>query len=175
MKVSMLLDDELTEREALSLLDQIEYDERLRDKWFRYNTASLAIKVDSAVALQPDLVDSVRRAISCEPVVFSVAAAPRPARRFNGFAAALAVSLVIVAVVIVRQTPEAGKEAERMVVAGKDAVSSADGAQPVSAAQSPEEARLHGYLLNHSESAYSMGTLGMLPYARVVSYGADRE
>lgn len=173
IKVSMLLDDELNEEEALSLLEQIESDDGLKGKWFRYNTASLAIKSDSIVALEADLVDKVRQAIAREPAVFSAPTAPRkPSRIYNVFAGALAASVVIMAVIVVKQPADTGGDAATMV-ADKGAESALHQAPPAEAKSS--EARFHGYLLNHNESAYSMGTLGMLPYARVVSYGAKQQ
>lgn len=174
IKVSMLLDEELNEEEALSLLEQIEADDGLQEKWFRYNTASLAIKSDSIVALEADLVDKVRQAIAREPAVFSASTAPRkPSRIYNVFAGALAASVVIMAVIVVKQPADTDGDAATMVVADRGAESSLHQSQPAEAKSS--EARFHGYLLNHNESAYSMGTLGMLPYARVVSYGAKQQ
>ena len=173
IKVSMLLDDELNEEEALSLLEQIESDDGLKEKWFRYNTASLAIKSDSIVALEGDLVDKVRQVIAREPAVFSAPTAPRkPSRIYNVFAGALAASIVIMAVIVVNQSADTGGDAAT-IVADKGAESSLHQAQLAETKSS--EARFHGYLLNHNESAYSMGTLGMLPYARVVSYGAKQQ
>jgi sigma-E factor negative regulatory protein RseA len=173
IKVSMLLDDELNEEEALSLLEQIESDDGLKEKWFRYNTASLAIKSDSIVVLEADLVDKVRQAIAREPAVFSTPASTgKPSRIYNVFAGALAASVVIVAVIVVKQPADTGGDAATMV-ADKGVESLLHQAQPAEAKSS--EARFHGYLLNHNESAYSMGTLGMLPYARVVSYGAKQQ
>jgi len=93
MQVSMLLDDELSERDALSVLDQIEFDDRLRAKWFRYNAASLALKSDSVVALQPDLVERVRRSIASDQGAPPAAARPRRRVRVwpvTAFAGALA-------------------------------------------------------------------------------------
>jgi len=174
IKVSMLLDDELNEKEALSLLEQIESDDGLKEKWFRYNTASLAIKSDAFVALQADLVGKVRQAVACEPTVSSrPASTAKPSRIFSVFAGALAASVVIMAVIFVdKQAVDTGGGTATMV-ADKGVEPSLHQAQPVAAKSS--EARFHGYLLNHNESAYTMGTLGMLPYARVVSYGAEQQ
>ena len=180
IKVSMLLDDELNEKEALSLLEQIESDDGLKEKWFRYNTASLAIKSDAFVALQADmvgeagLVGKVRQAIAREPTVFSAPASTgKPSGIHHVFAGALAASLVIMAVIVVnKQSADTDGDAATMV-ADKGVESSLHRLQPQEAKSS--EARFDGYLLNHNESAYSMGTLGMLPYARVVSYGAKQQ
>ncbi len=175
IKVSMLLDDELNEEEALSLLEQIESDDGLKEKWFRYNTASLAMKSDSTVALEADLVDKVRRAIAREPAVFSAPTAHRKSSRiYSIFAGALAASVVIAAVIVVnKQSADMSGNAGAMMVANKDVELPLHQAQPAEARSS--EARFNGYLLNHNESAYSMGTLGMLPYARVVSYGVNQQ
>lgn len=171
IKVSMLLDDELNEGEALSLLEQIESDDGLKEKWFRYNTASLAIKSDAFLALQADLVGKVRQAIAQEPTVLSSPTSTvKPSRIYSVFAGALAASVVIMAVIVVnKQSADTGA----MMVADKGVESPLHQAQLQAAKSS--ETRFHGYLLNHNESAYSMGTLGMLPYARVVSYGAKQQ
>jgi sigma-E factor negative regulatory protein RseA len=173
IKVSMLLDDELNEEEALSLLEQIESDDSLKNKWFRYNTVSLALRSDSIVALEADLVDKVGQAIAREPAVVPAPGSTRkPSRIYNVFAGALAASVVIVAVIVVKQPADTGGDGSAMMVADKGVESSL---QQAPAEAKSSEARFHGYLLNHNESAYSMGTLGMLPYARVVSYSAKQQ
>lgn len=168
MKMSMLLDDELKEKEALSLLEQIENDTHLKNKWFRYNTVSLVIKSDVSLALQPTLVEQVSRAISHDPTVLAPQPEAKKRPKFQHVFAggALAAAVAVMTVVHFNPLPDAETGGDLMAIADQEAIRASS--------KRALESRYHDYLINHNESAYFVGARGVLPYARLVNHGPNR-
>ncbi len=169
--LSALLDDEGDEREISCLIDRTIAAREYQKVWVRYQLIREVMAGGPVEPVAGELVRRVRADIEREPVPVK-RARPRAAvmRPFIGFA--LAASVATMAILGVRYV-------ERHLLSGPQvaAVSASVPAQPAgnrwNVGQPALEARLNGYLVNHSEYVgYGMG--GMFPYARIVGY-ARRE
>lgn len=165
-KLSMLVDAELDGHHNGRLLEQIENDDQLRAAWSRYNMIGQAMRSPRGLLVDRDFASRVSFAISEEPTVLAPRRLPKAAltRRHRIATFALAASLAGVAVLI-------GKSLTKN--AGDFSVASIDAKAPQSA-ENPADTQFNDYLLMHNETAYLAGSAGMLPYVRIVSYGADR-
>lgn len=168
-KISMLLDDELSSKEAIALLEKIDQDDQLRQIWYRYNNISLALKSDQYISVDSQLSDHVKKSIEVVPTVLAPNVGLQGPKKW---VFALAASVVFIAVF---SWPRFFSDLETP-------------AEPITIAEhlpeplaSPElaqwdeelDSRLNDYLVTHNESAYSTGMQGMLPYARVVGYSGQ--
>ena len=145
-----------------SLLDKIIHDPAGRTTWGRYHLLSDAIRERLPEQVQTGLVSRIHDAIASEPVI--LAARRRRLGMLKPLAGlALAASVATVAIVGVRSLDSD--------VAPATQVASSTQTSGISGNRwnvSPEvEARLNGYLVNHSEYV-GYGMQGMLPYARIV-------
>ncbi|MEN8259061.1 MAG: sigma-E factor negative regulatory protein [Pseudomonadota bacterium] len=168
-KMSMLLDDELSTDESLRLLERIEDDVVLRSRWHRYNAASLALKSDAYVNLGDDFVANISEKIRNEPTVL----VPQPTRvtiLYSGWAA-VAASVIIVAVIVVGNLPN---QAEKNASVKMAQSSRLQFAEKIDSENEPADSRFEDYLEAHNESSYATVTPNLLPYARVVSQSRGR-
>ncbi len=173
-KLSALVDGELSDAEAVHLLDRMSHDNALKDVWERYHLVSDVLRNHLSPVTSVDLVARVRHAIDDEPIIL------RPPKRTRdpvwkpvaGFA--LAASVAVVAVLGFRGF--SGFDGEPVV----ETVAQRDPAPVVKSVglrwnvDRPDvEERLNAYLVNHSEHTGS-AMRGMMPYARIVVYDAGR-
>jgi len=168
--LSALIDGETGEREAARLLDQITRDAELKAAWERYHFVSDVLRNDLPRVFGEDLVERVRRSIETEPVMFR--RRQRPAAVLKPVAGfALAASIAVVAVFGFRGMvgPSGGGD-EPVALAGDAPEQTQLAGMRWDVDLPGVEDRLNTYLVNHNEHT----ARGMLPYARLVAYNADR-
>lgn len=169
-KMSMLLDDELSTDESLRLLERIEDDDLLKDWWHRYSAASLALKSDAYVNLTENFVARISEKIKNEPTVI----APQSSRvriLYSGWAA-VAASVIVIAVIVVGNLPEKGEKTRPAVNMAQS--QRVQVVEEKTGQQENTDPRFEDYLEAHNESSYSTVTPNLLPYARVVSHSRGR-
>jgi len=186
-KISAWLDDAIEYNEAGSL--ESEQDERAFATTTRYQMIGDALRGKVTEASMIDISASVREAISREPEIVPVTRPARPIQReakplfdfgswlrpVGGLAVAATVAMVMVVTLTDKQT------------ATDNAVVANVGQQPVQALPvnntAPVYARpgvampavnLNSYVTEHSEYAAQDTIQGMMPYARSVSYGSEK-
>jgi sigma-E factor negative regulatory protein RseA len=156
--LSSLLDEELSIEESSKLLDRIESDPSVREKWQRY--CMMAEVMRSRTCLIPDrgFVDRVSTALADEPVIL-VPWFPRRGRREWAVSAALAASLAMVGIL-------AGKSLSDY--------SPKRGPELFADTQAPLDPEFRDYLVTHYETAYLAGFHGMFSPVRLVSSAPGR-
>ncbi len=169
-EISLLIDDELPKSSALRLFEQIESDEESRAQWDRYNLIGHAIRSGSGILPDVEFVRRVGRALENEPIVFV------PARRKAGFrrkaiSTALAASIALIAIVALQPwSAPTDRSFGSLALAEYDrSQTNPESSHPRTRQGDPS---LNDYLVTHNETTYLVGTPGMLPYARVVTYNA---
>ena len=174
-RLSALVDGELTEYEAVGMLDRLNHDVELKQVWERYHLVSDVMRNNFPRVTSVDLVGQVRESLDAEPVAIL------PMRRRWGrvkpvAGLALAASIAVVAVLTFRgDLGVDGPEGE--AIARSDKVQTAPTEQLAGMrwdVDRPDvEQRLNAYLVNHNgHTGNGMG--GMLPYARIVAYNGGR-
>lgn len=165
-KISMLVDDELSSQEAIALLEKIGKDQQLQELWYRYNKISLILKSEGCVRVDSQFPNRVKENIELVPTVLL---AKSRYYRTRKWAFALAASAAFVAVLFWLQIFSKSQIPVEPMLVAQPSLPSIEA--PDLAGQYQElDSRLSDYLVTHTESAYSAGMQGMLPYARVVSY-----
>lgn len=171
-KISALVDGELDGIEAVRLLDRMSGERPLQAIWESYHLIGDALRNDLAPSGDVDLVQRLHRSLEKEPVPLRPARRmPAAAKPIAGFA--LAASVAVVAVLGVQRftgDPSADGAAAGMVA---DLGAPAAGPMRRTPEQAALEARINGYLVNHSERAGNR-MHGMLPYVRIVGYDTSR-
>lgn len=173
-RLSALVDGELTEYEAVGMLDRLNHDVELKQVWERYHLVSDVMRNNLPRITSADLVGQVRQSLDAEPV----AILPMR-RRWIGLkpvaGLALAASIAVVAVLAFRghlgvEEPDGetiARSAEVQTAPTELAGMRWDVDRP------DVEQRLNAYLVNHhGHTGNGMGN--MLPYARIVAYNGGR-
>jgi negative regulator of sigma E activity len=181
IKISMLIDGELSEQESSALIDQIQEDDALREIWVRYQVASSLIRSESNIIIPSDFSKQVSLSLESEPTV--LAPTRQAPNYFNrATVGALAASLILFAVVV-GNLPETvtSPSLSPVTLAShfQQSVAPASEKQLETAAQVAaleeevwvQDEQLNDYLMKHSEKSRSTGAFAVLPFARVVSYG----
>jgi sigma-E factor negative regulatory protein RseA len=186
-KISAWLDDAIDYNEVDSL--DTEQDKRAFTTATRYQMIGDAIRGRVTEASMIDISASVREAVSSEPELVPAARPARPIRReakplfdfgswlkpVGGLAVAATVAMVMVATLTDKQT---GTDSAMVANVGQQPVQAlpVNNAAPVYA--SPGVAmpavNLNTYVTEHSEYAAQDTIQGMMPYARSVSYGFEK-
>ena len=174
-RLSALVDGELTEYEAVGMLDRLNHDVELKQVWERYHLVSDVMRNNLPGVTSVDLVGQVRQSLDAEPV----ALLPTRRRRIGlkplaGLA--LAASVAVVAVLAFRGQPGL-EQPEGEAIARSAEVRTAPTEQLAGMrwdVDRPDvEQRLNDYLVNHNgHTGNGMGS--MLPYARIVAYNGGR-
>lgn len=171
-RLSALVDGELDPAATEAAIDSVDRETSLRGHWLRYHLISDALHANLSPVPTADLAERVRGAVAAEPTVLSP---PRQEPRQEGrwrYAAgmALAASVATVAVLGFRGL-EAERGADAQLVAAAEQRSAPAPGMRWDVDRPDLEAKLNGYLVNHS--AYSgNGVHVMRPYVRVVGYHA---
>jgi len=173
-KISQLLDDELPQEEALSLLQKMRAHSELADKMRRFEAISHAIKNDEGlVSASPGFVASISSRIQHEPTYLLPNAVRHVAhqRRFTRShkLAFTAASVAVIAFIAHTQRPE---QASNMQVAvGKPALKQVPQMAEAKIPQNsyPVNQQINDYLQAHS-SIYANGPADFKPYAKVTHY-----
>jgi sigma-E factor negative regulatory protein RseA len=66
-KISQFLDNEIASDEAMSLLQEMRLDSKLKNKLLRYEAIGHALKTDAFLAPKPDFLDRIQQEIAQEP------------------------------------------------------------------------------------------------------------
>lgn len=175
-QISALMDGELTEQEAMDLLDALHNRPDWVSTWHRYHLISDSLS-NNLCTVNPDgLRERVQQRVAAEPAILARRSLSR--RRIQGLKPvvgfALAASVAVVAVLGFRQAVEPdGPVVDRLARNTQESAPVRLVQNRWNVKQPKIEARLNGYLVNHSEYDGN-GIQGMLPYARVVSYSAGR-
>lgn len=95
-KLSLLVDDQLDQTQALALLKAVQHDAELQAKLRRYALISQALKSEQCSLANADFVDKVHQQIKEEPIYFL----PRqkPSHRLTKSALAVAASVILAVV-----------------------------------------------------------------------------
>ncbi len=172
-KLSLLMDDELPSDEAIALLERLQREPELQDKWYQYHLIRQVMRQARGAQVSAAFLEQVQAALATEPVLSATASDPAesfptpPSRPFwhnpwLTLPAALAAG-ILVAVLAWRDDETARQPAmARAGATGKQA-------NPPVRAQI-RNARLDDYLFAHSEGEFYLpGAQHMLSYARIVS------
>jgi len=175
-QLSALVDGELGPAEGRFLVRQMANDEQARAAWHRYHMIGEAARGGDCVPSM-DLADRVRAALADEPAlgdiqdeqatstVVQLARWKRPLVTL-----ALAASLAMVAVLVMREAPlQQGPATAEMVA---DNVQPQDAMPEVQWELAPPEVqqRLQGYLANHARHGNVSPGQDMLEYIRLVGF-----
>jgi negative regulator of sigma E activity len=159
-KLCLLLDNELSPDESLSLLHLIETDPEVQKQWIRYSLVREAMRSGRVLIPDSRFVNRVSTVLADEPTIL----APRTgARRWRErvVTGALAASLALGAVLVAKSLNNSSlmQESNFLTLANLMGAS----------AQVPVDSEFQDYLLTHYQAAYSAGAPGMLPSVRLVS------
>ncbi|HET7308156.1 MAG TPA: sigma-E factor negative regulatory protein [Gammaproteobacteria bacterium] len=187
-QLSALADDELDHGEVALLLRQYGGSDELRDCWHAYHVIGEVIRRGFPTADAGCVANRVRAVLDTDATV-EPAARPPAARRWMTVlrpvgAAAVAASVSLVAVMLVRAPTPAGSSPAPAEVVPPQAYNAArvPGANFDYAAMSsvrwdqgsPAVRReLNEYLLDHNEDAPTLGRQGMLPYLHLATFYAS--
>ncbi|QFY42903.1 sigma-E factor negative regulatory protein [Candidatus Methylospira mobilis] len=172
LKLSLLLDNELSSAERHGLLDRVNDEPQLRQAWARYNLIGEVIRSEKGVFAGDDFARRVSRAVAQEPpavAVFpgrSARSSPEPSRKArvinarSGLAWAAALAGFAVVIGYSGSTPDLSRI--DLALQQKDAT--LDQSQEAVA-----DARFNDYLMTHNEVSSQVGSTSMLPHARLVS------
>ncbi|MGR8940236.1 MAG: RseA family anti-sigma factor [Gammaproteobacteria bacterium] len=175
-KISQLLDDELPQEEALSLLQNMRTRSELADKMRRYEAISQVLKNEPFLSTGAGFAEAVSRKIQSEPTYLM----PDANRRFSRSRqwtpshkiAAAAASVAVIAFIAHTQRPQ--PRTDMQVALAKPPADHAPKAADVEKSQ-PSEAypvnqQINDYLHAHNSSVYTNGQANFQPYAQVTRY-----
>lgn len=180
-QISALMDGELDQEDAASIIAQLKKTEELRDEWAVYHLIGDAMGRPEARSAH------IARRVSARLAVEPAVLAPRPLEtRHKTKAYAVAASVAAVAIVgwISLQTadrpPEnlaAGKSAPATLAANQSApqaTATAVQTIPVISVSAPASAQINDYLLAHGQFSPSTAMHGVAPYMRTVAESREQ-
>jgi sigma-E factor negative regulatory protein RseA len=176
-QLSALVDDELNELERPLLLGRLQRDAGLRERFGRYQLIGEVLRGAGRTATL-SVAGRVRDALEREqpgPLV-PARRAGYPWKPLAGVGVAASVALVaVLAVTTLRDSAvdnppplASGEAASRVAQADRQREQQWQRIEP------RIDARLSGYLVNHSEYAASRGMQGVMPHVRIVGFDHDR-
>ncbi len=181
-QISALMDGELDQEDAASIIAQLKKTEELRDEWAVYHLIGDAMGRPEARSAH--IARRVSARLAVEPTV--LAPRPHPQARHKTKAYAVAASVAAVAVVgwISLQTadrpPEnlvASKPAPATLAANPSipqATATAVQTIPVISVSAPAPAQINDYLLAHGQFSPSTAMHGVAPYMRTVAESREK-
>ncbi len=177
-EISALVDGEVQGTQAGHIITALEQEPELRHCWRHYHLIGAVLRGSGRAEVKTCLCERVAKALESEPVVF----APRALRPgmpalkwFTGLA--VAASIAAVAVLSVQTTPPQRVQLAAVpapVMAVQQAGGNPPGVQTQLADATPSSPKFNTYLINHNEYVTSVGMQGMLPYARIVAFDANK-
>ena len=167
-KISALMDGELGEEDATSLIRKFEATNGLREQWAVYHLISDVLEHSEARPI--DVSRRVSARLAAEPPVQGVTVLrSRAKRKPVAYAAAASIAAVFAAGWMSLQTTQGPHQQQNLANAGPAPVN----ALPVIAVASPVSAsapvQINDYLLAHREFSPSTAMHGVAPYTRTVS------
>ncbi len=185
--LSAFVDGELHPEEQWGVLNRMQADNELRERYERYQLISDALRNNLPAATLHGLAGRVSLALEDEPVILAPRVQKRRMQPLIKQAAGMAVAATIATVAILslhtsvpEDTLNGGQVAQTRTTANEVAAvgpMSLGVAAPVRLVSdtSDVQARLNRYLVNHNEYSVASGMQGMMPYMRIVSYpSSDR-
>jgi hypothetical protein len=184
IKISTLIDGELSEQESSDLIDAIQRNEELREVWVRYQAASNLMRSEASCIAPSQFSDKVSRSLRAEPTILSPR--QRPKIVFDKTTVGAIAASVFVFAVMIGGSPE---ESVTPFIEAPINIASTIPALPernltenvvrlagngVKEEVWIQDERLNELLMKHSEKTRSAGVFGVLPFARVVNYGNGR-
>jgi len=161
-KISLLIDDELDYKQAMSLLKTIKSDGALKSKLQRYQLITQVLKNEPCYVLDSDFADRIHQQLRTEPAYFLPAKKAAPHWRKTGLAVAASLVLAVAWV--------ADKIDREVKVAGQQQIAAVSPVEPAPANTNTVNARFKEYLQAHDNSVYINNMTGAHPYAQVVGY-----
>jgi len=172
LKLSLLLDNELSSAERHGLLDRVNEEPRLRQAWARYNLIGEVIRSEKALFAGDDFARRVSSAIAQEPPAVAVLPG-RPARtspemsrkaRVISARSGLAWAAALAGFAVVIGYSASSPDLSRIDLALQQKDTTLEQSREALA-----DARFNDYLMTHNEISSQVGSTGMLPHARLVS------
>jgi sigma-E factor negative regulatory protein RseA len=200
-QLSALLDNELSDHEASSVLAQLSQKPKLQQKWERYHIIRDVMRGEAVNLQAGDISERVKKQIDLEPAIISVPKKSRSGTWKSNWikpaaGAALAASVATVAVINAPGILGLNESSQPITAANinskptQPVVTVANISQvtptPVTYKAIPGtrwknlkepslERRLNGYLVNHSEYAAPGTGIRVMPYASFVGYDSNQK
>jgi sigma-E factor negative regulatory protein RseA len=171
-KISRLVDEDLSNNDALTLLNNMRNDKAMRLKMGRYMAIKQAVKVNNYQELRSDFLDSISSQIQYEPNFLI----PKKQQTVNYKYYAVAASIAMVAILSSKSFFSA-----TVLSPIQQSSTAATNSQQLASAQThtqaankkPLNAQFNAYLQAHNSSVYTNGEADFHPYARITAYGQD--
>jgi sigma-E factor negative regulatory protein RseA len=184
-QVSALLDNELSESEMASALNELNSQSRLRQKWDRYHLIGDAMRGEPIQLRSTEISERVRLQVDSEPAIISTPKKGAPSGRKSLWTkpvagAALAASVATIAVITapgflgLDETPTPQLTATNISTSTPVRRTNISGTRWKNLTEPSLETRLNGYLVDHSEHASPGAGIGVMPYATFVGYDTER-
>ena len=179
IKISALIDDEVTADELARLGRDIAGSPELRELYGRYQLIGDALRGEKVDPRYMQVADRVRARLADEPTVL----APPPRRSWSGpwlkpvAGAAVAASVLAAAVVLL--PPLVGPQLPQQIATLKQSPGgpggyAGGGGTRWDLGKPAVQSKLNDYLVNHRNRAPSANMQGMIPYASFVGYDQER-
>lgn len=184
LKISRLVDGDLSHDETLDLLRKMRSDEMLKCKMSRYQAISQALKTDEFHQVSTDFSHKVFQEIQQEPAYFLPKLKPQSNAQSQDKQSkrklfAVAASTIAAAVLVgqsLRNDPSVNKfqTVTAMAIPGQQLPATlAKPGKVLQRNRQPLNAQFNDYLQAHNSSVYTNGEAVFQPYARVTAYGQD--
>jgi sigma-E factor negative regulatory protein RseA len=200
-QVSALLDSELSDKEASSVLAQISQDQELRQNWERYHIIGDVMRGEMINIKSGDISERVKKQIELEPAIIAIPQKSKAKSWKSNWVkpaagAALAASVATVVVLNAPGFIDTGDSAQPLTAENINTlppkqfvtVATVNKAvpTPVSSQTIPGtrwknlkepslESRLNSYLVNHSEYVAPGTGMRVMPYATFVGYDSNKK
>jgi sigma-E factor negative regulatory protein RseA len=179
-KISALMDGELSEEDAASVIRKFEATDGLREQWEVYHLISDILEHSEARSI--DVSRRVSARLAAEPLTPAIPTVtmlrPKAKRKPVAYAAAASIAAVFAAGWMSLQTTQAPHQQLNLADAGPAPANlAATNPIPVLAVASPAAAaapvRINDYLLAHREFSPSTAMHGVAPYTRTVAQSRE--
>ncbi len=167
-----MLDGELHYTEQERVLIKIRQCPELNNKMSRYQAVSQVFKTDDFFLAKENFLEKINLELKQDPHYFlpQQAVKKRSVSVWKKASAAVAASVVLVAVMVFQQTDRQNTESQHNAVFMAQK-------QPVEvlpqAVSDPQHERFKAYLQAHSKDLYTHGSSSYQPYAHVANYGQE--
>ena len=173
-KISHLVDGELHHSEEEPMLQKIRQQPELHNKLSRYQAVSHVLKTDDFIMANQNFLEKINQEIKDEPHYFLPQLQENKVRglRWKMTSAAIAASIVLVAVIVSKQTDYENTDLPQEVIASNELVTETKN-QTTKIAQLSQHERFKAYLQAHSDDLYTYGSLNYQPHATVANFGQE--
>jgi sigma-E factor negative regulatory protein RseA len=180
-KISQLLDNELNQAEALSILQKIQVEPELIKKMNRYEAISQVLKTDVFLYPSPDFATKVNQQIQNEAFYLLPRRHPldhQKSFKISNKIITLAASIVLVTIIATQSfnySDNPSKASPAIQLAEHKIVNppSKSAVVPPNNEQYPLNARINDYLQAHNSSVYTSGEDNFRPFATVSAHSQE--